>query len=177
MSASNRAHKSPPAEARPEQAAGGFFARLSQDARARPEVLGFAAVLFLATVLRFWDLGSRALHHDESLHTTYAWYILGGRGYQHDPMMHGPFQYFLRALIYFFLGASDYTSRLPDALCGVLLVASPWLLRRWLGTGGSLAAAALLAISPVFLYFSRFARNDVYIALFTVLIAYCIFRY
>ena len=75
------------------------------------EIVAYLVVIGLAVVLRFWDLGSRAMHHDESLHTTYSWYILWRHGYQHDPMMHGPLQYFLRAFTFLVLGVSDYTSR------------------------------------------------------------------
>src|SRR3990170_1898767 len=61
----------------------------------------YLALVALAAILRFWDLGSRALHHDESLHALYSWYLFTGRGYQHDPMMHGPFQFHGTALVYF----------------------------------------------------------------------------
>ena len=45
------------------------------------------------------------MHHDESLHALYSWYIASsdgffGSGYKHDPMMHGPLQIELTALIF-----------------------------------------------------------------------------
>ncbi len=36
------------------------------------ETLAFAAIFLIAFGLRFWDLGARAMHHDESLHATYS---------------------------------------------------------------------------------------------------------
>src|SRR5688572_3896004 len=51
----------------------------------------FAAITLIALILRLIDLGARAMHHDESLHALYSWYLYVGRGYTHDPMMHGPF--------------------------------------------------------------------------------------
>src|SRR5262245_10596435 len=55
----------------------------------------FAGLTLLAFALRMVDLGSRAMHHDESLHALYSWYLYVGRGYTHDPMMHGPFLFHL----------------------------------------------------------------------------------
>ena len=49
-----------------------------------PEYLPFLALMLLGLVLRFWDLGAKAFHHDESLHAFYAWRLYDGQGYQHD---------------------------------------------------------------------------------------------
>lgn len=130
-----------------------------------------------ALVLRTVALGDRALHHDESLHATYAWYFAEGRGYEHSPMMHGPLQFHVIALFYLLFGDSDAVTRLPHAIAGSALVMTPLLFRRWFGTTGVILAALLLALSPSLLYFSRFARNDVPVALFTVLIFAAVWRY
>ena len=50
------------------------------------------------------------------------------------------------------------------------MVATPLLLRQWLRPAGTIAASAFLALSPAVLYYSRFAREDIYIALWTVLL-------
>ena len=65
-----------------------------------PEYLPFLGLMFVGLVLRFWDLGYKALHHDESLHAFYAWRLYDGQGYIHDPMMHGPLLFELNALSY-----------------------------------------------------------------------------
>ena len=54
------------------------------------ELAAYAGLLVVAGVMRLWDLGSRAMHHDESLHAFYSWTLYKGDGYQHNPMMHGP---------------------------------------------------------------------------------------
>ncbi|MCH8849194.1 MAG: TIGR03663 family protein [Chloroflexi bacterium] len=137
------------------------------------------ALMALAAGLRLWALGERAIHHDESIHIKFAWDITqnGVMQYVHDPTYHGPFQYFGTAATFIFFGDSDYTSRLFPALFGILLVGLPFFLRRQLGTVGMLAAAGLLAVSPALIYFSRFARNDIYVAFFTLAIVICIWRY
>ncbi|MEK7777461.1 MAG: hypothetical protein AAB303_02410, partial [Chloroflexota bacterium] len=81
----------------------------------RWEVLVFVLIVLLAFGLRMWDLGARALHHDESLHALYGWYIFDGREYRHDPMMHGPFQFFGYASVFWLLWDSDFTVRLLPA--------------------------------------------------------------
>ncbi|MGE0133836.1 MAG: flippase activity-associated protein Agl23 [Dehalococcoidia bacterium] len=144
-------------------------------------VLGLVVV---ALVLRLYDLGVRALHHDESLHATYSWYFSIGRqvgncaaAYCHDPLMHGPFQFHFMAAMFKLFGDGDFMARVPAALTGTALVATPLLLRRWLGPVGTVAAALFLTLSPTLLYYSRFAREDIYIWLWTVLLFVSVWRY
>ena len=165
-----------PAE-HPEQARGTRRRRYTVEVPIDPEYLPFLGLMFLALVLRLWDLGAKALHHDESLHAFYAWRLYDGQGYQHDPMMHGPLLFLLNALTYLLLGASDFTARLIPALFGVALVGLPFLLRRELGRSGALTAAAIFTISPAYLYFSRFIRHDIYVDVFTLLLVAGVFRY
>ena len=143
----------------------------------RWELLGYLLLLLLALGLRLWDLGGQALHHDESLHALYSWYLYDGRGYQHDPMMHGPFQFFGSASIYWLLWDSNATARLLPALFGTALVGLPFLLRGYLGRSGALVTSLLLALSPTMLYFSRFARNDIYMAVWALALVALMWRY
>lgn len=133
------------------------------------EQLAYGGLLLLAFLLRIWQLGERALHHDETLHAFYSWELYSGRGYVHDPLMHGPLLYFANALIYFLFSDSDATARLSTALFGTALVGMPYLLRRELGRGAALLAAAYLACSPAFLYTSRFIRHDTFAIVFELL--------
>ncbi|MBI2755499.1 MAG: TIGR03663 family protein [Chloroflexi bacterium] len=142
-----------------------------------PDLLPIFGLVLVALALRLWDLGAKALHHDESLHAVYSWYLYVGRGYVHDPMMHGPFLFITNALTYFVVGVNDFTARLMPALFGTVLVGLPWLLRNEIGRGGAVAAAAMLAISPSFLYYSRFLRQDIYVDVFTLLMVIGVFRY
>ena len=152
-------------------------ARLPRLRRLSPLALAVIAIAAGALVLRLVDLGARAMHHDESLHATYAWYFAEGRGYEHNPLMHGPLLFHTVAALFKLAGDSEVTARLPMALAGTALVLTPLLFRRWLGTAGTVAAALLLALSPVLLYYSRFARNDVIAVLWTVLLVAAVWRY
>ena len=135
------------------------------------------AIALVALVTRIAGLDARALHHDESLHATFAWYLVEGRGYAHDPLTHGPFQFHIVALSFLFFGDSDATARVPAALFGTALVLTPLLLRRTLGPGGTVAAAALFTVSPALMYYSRFTREDSYVALFLFLASVAVWRY
>ncbi|HXG41419.1 MAG TPA: flippase activity-associated protein Agl23 [Dehalococcoidia bacterium] len=142
-----------------------------------PEVAAWAAVLSVAMGLRLWDLGSRALHHDETLHAFFSYLLYRDGSYEHLPMMHGPLKFFLTALSYLVFGASDYTARLPTALAGSGLALLPLSLRHRLGPAGALAAGVLIALSPVLVYFSRFNRDDMLIAFLTLALVACMWRY
>ena len=98
-----------------------------------PEYLPYLGLMLLGLILRFWDLGAKGYHHDESLHAFYSWRLFHGEGYVHDPMMHGPLLFELNALAYLLFGASDFTGRLVPALFGVALIGMPYMLRHELG--------------------------------------------
>lgn len=141
------------------------------------EILIFAAIILLAVVSRFYDLGTRVMSHDESLHTYFSWLLYKGNGYQHSPMMHGPFQFHFLALVYYLFGASDFTARIPAVLCSIATVWMVWYWRRYLGRTGALVAGFLLVISPILLYYGRYVRNEAFVGLFGVLMLYSILRY
>lgn len=140
------------------------------------EVAAYAVVVFFAVLIRFWDLGGNALHHDESIHAQWSWDLTRGQ-YEHNPIFHGPLYYHAQAFINLLFGATDYTSRVSAAIFGVVLVLLPLLLRRRLGAVGTLAAVAFIAFSPTIVYYSRFMREDIYMAAFTMLMAVAMWRY
>ena len=111
---------------------------------------------------RLWDLGSRAFHHDESIHGWFTFQLAYQGDYKYDPVYHGPVQYFMVAAAFRLLGDSDFSARLPAALGGVGLVAMAMLLRARFGRGAAFASGVLLALSPNLLYFTRFCREDVW---------------
>ncbi len=152
-----------------------IYARL--EAVLTVEVLIYFVFTAVAVGTRFWDLGSRPLHHDESLHAYFSWQYYVGRGYQHDPMMHGPLLFHLTRLSYHFFdlfmgvgqGDTNATARVMPAIFGTLLVPMPYLLRNQLGRAAMLAASFLLLISPGMWYYGRFARNEAWAVVFTLM--------
>ncbi|MEA3459686.1 MAG: TIGR03663 family protein, partial [Chloroflexota bacterium] len=143
----------------------------------RWEMAVYALLIALAFLTRFWDLGARAISHDESLHALYSWKLYAGEGYRHTPMMHGPFLFHANAFIYFLFGANDYTARIVPALFGVAAVALPYFLRKWLGRTGALVTSALILISPSLLYYSRYIRHDILVSVWMLLMVIALFKY
>ena len=47
----------------------------------KKEFIIFSSIFFIAIILRLYDLSSRAMHHDESLHVFYSWKLFKGLGY------------------------------------------------------------------------------------------------
>jgi uncharacterized protein (TIGR03663 family) len=141
------------------------------------EAAPFAAVTAAALVLRLVDLAGRPLHHDESEHAWFSWQIVTGHGYHYDPIFHGPVQFYLMTVMYVLFGVSDWVVRLAPALAGTLITALPFFLRRQLGTPAALLAAVVLCVSPSYLYFSRFAREDIYAACVTMALLVVVFRF
>jgi uncharacterized protein (TIGR03663 family) len=141
------------------------------------EIALFAGIMILALITRFYDLGTRVMSHDESLHTYFSWLLYRGQGYQHTPMMHGPYQFHLIALSYFLFGVSDFTSRIPAVLFSLSSIWMVWYWRRYLGTWGMIVAAFLMVISPYMLYYGRYVRNESYAGFSGMLLLYSILRY
>ncbi|HEU5440551.1 MAG TPA: flippase activity-associated protein Agl23 [Ktedonobacterales bacterium] len=150
-------------------------------------------VLGLAALLRFWGLGDKPLHHDESMHAYFSLtFAEDPASYAYDPLLHGPFQFhaegialaIILALQHLFVPhavgnpwVNDATARIVPALFGLGIVALPIWLRRELGRSGALIAAFLLAVSPAFVYFSRFLREDIYFNFFMFAMVVCAVRY
>ena len=141
------------------------------------EVMVFILILIAAVATRFYDLGTRVMSHDESLHTYFSWLLYKGSGYQHSPMMHGPFQFHIIALTYYLFGVSDFTARIPAALFSIAAVVMAWYWRKYLGRAGALIAGILLVISPYMLYYGRYVRNESFVAFSGIVMLYLILRY
>ncbi len=141
------------------------------------EQLAYLGIGLLALIAHLWGLGDRAMHHDETLHAAYSWFLYSGRGYMHDPLLHGPLLYHIGALLFWLFGDNDFTARLGAALAGTALTLTPYLIRRELGRLAAFLASVYLLISPVFLYYGRFIRHDIYSVLCEMLVFTAIVRY
>ena len=82
------------------------------------------------------------------------------------------------AFSFFLFGDSDFTARLPHALFSIAtVVLAIFALRRFLGRGGALVAGFLFLISPFFLFYGRYARNEAIIGFLGVLLIYAMLAY
>ncbi|WP_336023017.1 flippase activity-associated protein Agl23 [Halobellus salinisoli] len=128
-------------------------------------VLGFTAV---ALVLRLVALGGRIFHWDEGRvgYWILRYHETGVHTYR--PIVHGPFLPIVNDWLFVLLPVSDFAARLPVALVGGLFPLAAWLFRERLRDTELVALAALLALNPLVVYYSRFMRNDVLVAAFSV---------
>ena len=143
----------------------------------RWELVFYGLLIAVALSMRLWDLGARAFGYDESLHAYYGFRLAQGFEYQHSPLTHGPFQFHGMAALYFLLGDSDAVSRVLHALFGTALVLLPIFLRDRLGRTGALVTAVMLAFSPMMLFYSRYARNDILMSVWTLGLVVLLWRY
>lgn len=139
----------------------------------------FVLIFIIALVLRFLFLDLKLFHHDEAIHAWFSFKLLMEGTYIYDPVYHGPLLYYTTAGMFAFLGDSDLVGRIVPALLGSLIVLLVWPIYRlgYLGKRGALIAALFLAISPNMVYFSRFLRNDIFIAFFSLLFVVAILYY
>jgi uncharacterized protein (TIGR03663 family) len=134
------------------------------------------ATLAASAALRLYDLSAKVLHHDEGVNGMFMTNLFRTGYYHYDPSnFHGPTLYYfgwitttINSFFYGKEGLSTFAIRLVTALFGLGIV---WLileLRRELGAFGALAAAVLMAVSPGFVFFSRYFIHEVLFAFFTL---------
>jgi predicted membrane-bound mannosyltransferase len=136
-------------------------------------------ILLVGIVLRQLWLANFPYHPDEAIH---AWFSHGFASYRFDPIYHGPVLYHLVASTFGFfsaifgwlqldiMGANDYTARLVPSVLGIALLAYVLFgpLRDWMGPCAVLWSAALLAISPVVVTYSRRLLHDSLVLMLTL---------
>src|SRR3954451_19256177 len=135
-------------------------------------------VLFAAAVLvHVIGLGNRPFHHDESQDAYFSYLFRQSGDYQYNPLLHGPLRFYLTGLMYLLFGDSNFTARLAPVLMALSMIPICWPLRRLLGRPAAFAAAALFSFGPSYLYFGRFAREDIYVAAITLGLLVAIWLY
>ena len=133
----------------------------------------WTAIIYLAAaamLLRFYDLRLKPLHHDEGVNTLFLTGLVNPpHAYRYDPAnYHGPTLYYFGWLSVAWLGLTTVAIRTVTAMVGLLAVLLVLPLRRQLGSVGALAAAALLALSPGAVYFSRYFIHEMLLVCFTL---------
>ena len=129
--------------------------------------------LVILLLLRFYDLGIRPAHHDESVN---GWFVDGlfNRGYYvYDPgNYHGPLFFYILALFERVFGRSIESLRYATILFGSAITFTPFLFRKWLGKYGTWFAAIIFTVSPAMIFYSRYAIHETPFALACILFFY-----
>lgn len=135
----------------------------------------YVLLLVLGAFVRFYSLGAQPLQEGEARLALDAWRFYEGGAAQIRG--HSPLLFHAGALSYVLFGTRDFVIRLLPALAGTSLVGLPYLLRPQLGRRGALAASALLALSPSFVFFSRQANGDIVLAAALLALVSALFGY
>ncbi len=132
--------------------------------------LSVIAVLAVAFCVRFYLLELRPMFFDEgTFWNTYINKICHGEKLIHYRDKHGFATWYLSAIPVFLFGTRLLTLRLMVAVAGFLTVGLVFLLRKQIGTTGTLLSAAFMAISPSLVYSSRQFSQYPYILFFSLL--------
>jgi uncharacterized protein (TIGR03663 family) len=142
-------------------------------------------ILLVAAVLRLYLLTDKVFHHDEGVNGNFMTALFHTGYYHYDPAnYHGPTLYYAALLTSsiasFFVGKAglnDFTVRLVTVIFGMGVV---WLLlciKKWLGSFGSLAAAALAAVSAGFVFFSRYFIHEILFIFFTLAVVVALLKF
>ena len=131
-------------------------------------------VFVVAGAFRFIDLPAAPLHADEAVGARITGDRLEGGKYHFDPShYHGPSLSWLGAQAARLAGQKSFAEldvfslRSISAVCGLLVVLLPLILRKWLGDAGALLAGALLATSPLLCQFSRVFIHEPVLSVFS----------
>ncbi|KTG10232.1 hypothetical protein AUR64_11660 [Haloprofundus marisrubri] len=147
-------------------------------ARSRFDRTTLAVVAFavVGLVARLAGLGARAFHWDEARVGYWTLRYLDSGAFEYRPVAGGTFLPLVNRHVFALLGANDFTGRLVVALAGGLLPLVVLLYRTRLRDDETLAFALVLALEPVLLYYSRFARGEVLLTAFSLLAIGCFLR-
>jgi uncharacterized protein (TIGR03663 family) len=136
------------------------------------------AILLVATFFRLYALELKPMHHDEGVNGFFLTTLLRQGVYKYDPTnYHGPTLYYLTLPSVALLGLSTFAVRLVTALFGIATVGLMLFLRRRIGAIGALAAAALVAVSPGAVFYSRYFIHETLFVFFTVGIVVAALRF
>ena len=146
-------------------------------------VLVLAATI-LALGLRLPRLQQRPMHGDEAVHADKFGTLLEEGTYEYDPNeYHGPTLNYLTLIPAWLSGATNLTKvtevtlRIVPVFFGVCLVVLLLLVVRPLGTGATVYAAILTAISPAMVFYSRYYIQEMLLVCFTFGAIVCGYRY
>lgn len=146
-------------------------------------------ILLIAGILRLYHLGSvpSGFFRDEAAKGYNAYCLLEmGRDidYRYLPIFTREFQVYNAALPTYFIipsiavfGLTEFATRLPFAIAGILTILITYLLvARVYSKRAGYIAAAILAITPWHLFFSRWANQGILLPLFVTFGLYCWIR-
>ncbi|MFC1738258.1 flippase activity-associated protein Agl23 [Planctomycetota bacterium] len=137
-----------------------------------------------AAALRLPHLEQRPMHTDEAVNADKFGRLLEDGSYRYNPEeFHGPTLNFL-TLIPAWLGSeqklsdvSEFTLRIVPVFFGLLVILLLLLLADGLGTPATIMAAVLTAVSPAFVFYSRYYIHEILLVFFSFGVIASAYRY
>jgi uncharacterized protein (TIGR03663 family) len=137
-----------------------------------------ALILAASALLRLYKYDLKPFHHDEGVNGFFLIDLFRNHNYAYNPEnYHGPTLYYFALLSSLLFGLNDFAVRLVPAVFGVATVWLILTMRRYIGTVGALVAAALLAVSPCAVFYSRYFIHESLFVFFSVGIVVAALRY
>ncbi|PYS81137.1 MAG: hypothetical protein DMF67_17880 [Acidobacteria bacterium] len=134
---------------------------LGEEIPERAWLIASLAVLMVATALRIYALELKPMHHDEGVNGFFLTNLLRQGVYHYDPgNYHGPTLYYLTLPVVALFGLNTFAVRFVTAAFGIATVWLVLALRRYVGAFGALTAAALVAVSPACVFYSRYFIHE-----------------
>ena len=137
-----------------------------------------------ALALRLPGIEARPMHNDEAVNAAKFQELWEAGTYTYDPdEYHGPTLPYLTLPLAWLSRAPNFAAltetplRLTALVFGVALVASLPLLGRGLGRGALLGAAALTALSPAMVFYSRYYIHEMVLVFFSFVALAALWRY
>ncbi len=128
-------------------------------------------VLF-AAVLRFAFLDWKAPHFDEGINGHFVMQTWSLGFFNYDPSnYHGPLYFYYLQLAEILMGRGILTFRIATALLASAIVYVTAIHARYIGRA-AYWAAAVLAVSPAFVFYGRYAIHETMLILFQVVFSY-----
>jgi uncharacterized protein (TIGR03663 family) len=148
----------------------------------RAWLIASACVLVAAAALRLVALNMKPMHHDEGVNGFFLMNLLRQGTYHYDPSnYHGPTLYFITLPLAYIADnlrvLDNWVLRLVTVAFGVGTVWLALALRRYVGAVGALAGAALVAVSPACVFYSRYFIHEALFVFFTLGIVVAALRF
>ena len=138
----------------------------------------FVVIVIIAFFMRFYMLDIKVLHHDEGVEQNiFIQPLLESKGLVWDYDRKGLAYHFLSSIFINKLGLSTFSLRFTPALFGSLTVLLLFFLKDYIGKVGVLFSSIFLAVSPIFIYYSRFYSAWPFFDFFLLLLLITVFKF
>lgn len=135
------------------------------------------AILICGAVLRLVLLGEKPPHFDEGINGWFVQELIALGYYDYDPTnYHGPLHFYILLVSQFIFGKGILALRIPTVLFGVGCIYLLARFDKYVGKMAAYIAAALFAISPAAVFYSRYSIHEIELTFFSLVAAHGFLR-